>query len=66
MTNTVLSLMVLTALALVAGAIWIRRRGGSTKQMSLMLVLAVVIAVNVAIWTLPDSTGDAPLNKLPD
>jgi hypothetical protein len=58
--------MVLTALALVAGAIWMRRRGGSTKQLSLMLLLAVVIAVNVAIWTLPDASGDAPVNQLPD
>lgn len=66
MTTTVLSLMVLTALALVAGAIWMRRRGGSTKQLSLMLLLAVVIAVNVAIWTLPDASGDAPVNQLPD
>ena len=66
MTNAALSLMVLTALALVAGAIWFRRRGGSTKQMVLMLVLAAVIGANVAIWTLPDATGDAPLNQIPD
>ncbi|MEZ5737345.1 MAG: hypothetical protein R3E09_16355 [Novosphingobium sp.] len=58
--------MVLTAIALVAGAIWSRRRGGSTKQTVLMLVLAAVIAANVAIWTMPDASGDSPLERLPD
>ncbi|MCB2072912.1 MAG: hypothetical protein H6917_10395 [Novosphingobium sp.] len=66
MTNAALSLMVLTAIALVAGAFWLRRRGGSRRQVVLMLVLAAVVAVNVAIWTLPDSSGEAPVDRLPE
>lgn len=54
-----LSLLVLAALALVAGALWLRSRGGSRKQVTLMLVLAVVMAVNVAIWTLPGKGGES-------
>ena len=40
-----LSLLVLTAFALVVGAFWLRRRGGSRKQVVLMLVLAVVVGL---------------------
>ena len=60
---TALSLMVLTAVALVAGSVWLWRRGGSRKQVGLMLVLAVVMAINVGIWTLPDASGEAPVGK---
>lgn len=58
-----LSLMVLTAIALVIGAVVLWRKGGSRKQIGLMLLLAVIMAVNVGIWTLPDSSGKAPLNQ---
>jgi membrane-bound metal-dependent hydrolase YbcI (DUF457 family) len=58
-----LSIVVLAAIALVAGAIWLWRRGGATKQVWLMLLLAVVMIVNVLIWTLPDSGGTAPLDR---
>lgn len=60
-----LSLMVLTVLALIAGAVFLLRRGGMRKQAVLMLVLAVVITLNVAIWTVPDANGDAPLAQQP-
>ena len=46
----ILSIMMLTALALVAGAIYLRRHGGTRMQVALMLVLAVVIVANVALW----------------
>lgn len=59
MAATALSLLVLTVVALVAGAIWLGRRGGSRKQVVLMLVLAAVLAVNVAIWTLPNPGGQS-------
>ena len=39
------------------------RRRGQRKQAALMLVLAAVMAVNVAIWTLPDASGEAPAAK---
>ena len=60
--DTVLSVVALTALALVAGAIYLWRRGGR-KQAGLMLVLAVVMIANVLIWTIPDSGGTAPIDR---
>ncbi len=58
---TALSLLVLTAIALVAGAVFLWRRG-ARKQAGLMLVLAAVLAVNVGIWTLPTASGTAPVD----
>ncbi len=55
--ETALSLLVLTALALVGGAIYLWRSRGLVRQAVLMLVLAAVMAVNVAIWALPDEQG---------
>ena len=66
MSDAVLSLMVLAAIALVAGAFWLRRRGGTTRQFTLMLVLTAVIAANVAIWTWPDADGNIPLTQVPE
>lgn len=57
MLDTVLSLMALAFFALVLGAIYLFRRGGAVKQALLMLLLAAIIAGNIAIWTLPDKTG---------
>lgn len=61
MMSTVLSLLVLGAVVLVLGAVRLWRRGGSRQQAVLMLLLAVVMAVNVVIWTVPDATGVAPV-----
>jgi hypothetical protein len=33
------------------------------KQAALMLVLAAVMAANVAIWALPGRDGEAPINR---
>ena len=57
MLNTALSLMMLTIIALVLGAIYLIRKGGMTKQALLMLFLAMVLGVNIGIWTLPDDKG---------
>ena len=54
-----LSLLVLTTLALVSGAVFLWRRGGSRKQVTLMLVLAAVLAFNIAMWTLPGKSGES-------
>lgn len=62
--DTVLSLMVLAALALIVGALMLWRRTGNRKQALLMLLLAVIALVNVGIWTVPDASGDAPLDKV--
>ena len=57
---TIVSIMILAAIVLFVGAVGLWRRGASRLQIALMLVVALVIAANVAIWTLP--VGDnAPL-----
>ncbi|MCB2044674.1 MAG: hypothetical protein H6915_03840 [Novosphingobium sp.] len=60
----VLSILVLAAFALVAGAYLLWRRGAPVTRVLLMLLLAAIMAVNVAIWTLPDATGDAPVDRV--
>ena len=62
MLATVLSLLMLAMLVLVAGAIFLWRKG-ERKRPALMLVLALVAGINVAIWTLPDERGEAPLGR---
>ena len=61
--DTVLSVVVLAAIALVAGAIWQWRRGGMRKQVWLMLLLAVIMIANVLIWTIPNKDGTVPLDR---
>ncbi len=62
MLSTVLSLLMLAMLVLVAGAAFLWRRG-ERKRPALMVLLALVALVNVAIWTLPDKSGNAPLDQ---
>jgi hypothetical protein len=63
--SLVLSLLVLATIALAIGAYAQWKRGGSRKQVALMLLLAAIMAVNVAIWTLPDASGNSPLASAP-
>lgn len=65
MLDTALSLMTFAIVALVLGAIYLWRRGGAGKQVALMLVLAAVMAINLAIWTLPGKNGSAPMAQDP-
>ena len=58
--------MVLAAIALVIGAAVLWRKDGERKQILLMLLLALVIALNVGIWTIPDASGEAPLTQKPE
>jgi len=62
--NVVLSVLMLLAFALLVGAFVLWRKGGPIKQVSLMIVLAVVAIANVLIWTVPDSDGQAPLQRV--
>ncbi len=62
--NTVLSILMLAAVGLLLGAFLLWRKGGPLKQVLLMVVLAVIAAINVAIWTVPGEGGDAPLDQL--
>lgn len=64
MMNAVLSLLVLAVILLPLLALTMWRRG-ARQQAVLMVVLALVAAVNVAIWTLPDAAGKAPAGQLP-
>lgn len=59
--STVLSILVLATFGLVIGAIALHRRGGSGRQVVLMLLVAVILAGNVVLWTLPDANGQSPL-----
>ena len=62
MLATVLSLLMLAMLVLVSGAVFLWQRG-ERKRPTLMVLLALVALVNVAIWTLPDKQGNAPLDQ---
>ncbi len=60
---TVLSILMLAAIALVLGAAALWRRRGGGRQVWLMLVLAAVLAVNIAIWVVPSGDGTAPVQQ---
>ena len=62
--DTVLSVVVLGAVLLLGGAFVLWRKGGSTRQVFLMILLALIMLANVAIWTVPDASGDAPLDRV--
>lgn len=63
MLDIALSIAVLAAIALFAGAVVAFRRGDRQKAL-LMAVLALIALANVTIWTLPDASGEAPLAKV--
>jgi len=64
MTDVVLSIVMLAALALAAGAFVLWRRTGQIKQPALMVLLAVIAVINVLIWTIPTAGGDAPITRI--
>jgi len=64
MTDLVLSIVMLAALALLAGAFFLWRRTGEVKNPALMVLLAVIAVVNVLIWTVPTDSGQAPIEQL--
>ena len=63
MLDIVLSLVVLAAVALLAGA-WFAWKRGHAKQAGLMVLLAVVALLNIAIWVAPIESGEAPLDAV--
>jgi hypothetical protein len=63
-TDFVLSLVMFTAVALVAGAFVYWRRTGIVKQPALMVLLAIIAIINVLIWTVPTKDGSAPLDTI--
>ena len=60
-----LSIMVLAAIALTAGAVYLWNRVGRRRQAMLMLVLVAVIAANVAILTVPVGDGQSVAKQTP-
>ena len=52
MSDTVISVLMLTAVALTGGAAYVFR-GGDRGRALLMLVAALVMFANVAIWLVP-------------
>ena len=65
MFDLVISIIVLAAIALAAGAFVLWRKG-VTKQAMLMAILAIVMIVNVAIWLVPMNGGDTPIEAAAD
>jgi uncharacterized membrane protein len=61
--DIVLSLVALTAFGLVVGAIFFWRRG-ERRQVWLLLLLAMVLVVNLLIWTVPAGDGTAPVERV--
>lgn len=64
MTDIVLSIVMLSALALLGGAVVLWRRTGQVKQPALMVLLAAIAVANVLIWTIPTSNGQAPIEQI--
>ena len=62
--NVILSIVMLAAGALIAGAFVYWRRTGQAKQPLLMLLLAVIAILNVAIWTVPTKDGKSPVDAI--
>lgn len=58
--NTILSIVALCAIALLVGAVF-AWRAGYRKQAGLMVLLAAIMAANVAIIAAPDASGRLPL-----
>lgn len=63
--DTALSIMALGAIALVLGAIALWRRG-VRRQAALMLLLAAILAGNIAIWVIPNDKGAALVDAKPE
>lgn len=65
MITTVLSLLTLAVLLMLAGAVLQWRRGEWRKAV-LLVILALVAGINVAIWTVPYDSGQAPVVRAGD
>ena len=57
MNDFVPAITVLAIIALLGGAFYLWRKHNNRKQALLMVVLALVMVVNVVIWTSPTPAG---------
>lgn len=62
--NIILSILMLAAFALLAGAAYLWRAKGEAKRAGLMVLLAAIMIANVAIWTVPSDDGSAPVDRV--
>ena len=62
MFDFILSIVILAAIALVAGAVVLWRKG-IRKQAGLMALLALIMAINAAIWLAPMDDGTSPAER---
>ena len=62
-TGTILSVLMLACIAMLLGALALWRRRGGGRQVWLMLLLAAVLAINVAIWVVPAADGTPPVQQ---
>lgn len=62
MLTTALSLLTFAVLLTLVGAVLQWRRGERRKAV-LLVILAVVAAMNLAIWTVPYDSGEAPVAR---
>jgi hypothetical protein len=63
MAGLVPSLLMLSAIALCIGAYFGWRRGMPIKKLGLMVLAALVMLVNVGIWTIPNERGESLINQ---
>ena len=59
MGNIVLSLLMIAGIALLAGAWMLHKRGGERRRIILMVIAALVMFGNVAIWAIPTGSGES-------
>jgi hypothetical protein len=58
MANAILSISMLAGFALLWGAWRLWKRDGLVQKAWLMIAAALVIFANIAIWTVPDKSGN--------
>ena len=61
MSNLILSVLMLAGAALLAGGIYVLRKGINRRQGWLMILAAAVMFANVGIWTIPVPESNQPV-----
>lgn len=64
MGDTILSIMMLAGVGLLAGALFMAKKGAPRQKVVLMIIAAVVMFANVAIWVVPMEGGQAPVEAV--
>lgn len=64
MLPTILSVLVIAGIALIVGAWMLYRRGAPKLRVALMLIAALILFANVAIWTVPLANGESPVEAV--